>query len=350
MYGYDYTPATESVISWFKNLVSSVGRKVKEVAEFLRRHIIELGRKLKGNKADFAAHDGMAMQLIGRIGRSTEKLIIECSKTINTMWNDYGNFGELKKVKDDSRDTINFFTSDGDKGFDPTHGNMKRDKDVSEDAYNNFQETFGKLFTNMHADAEGIQKCLNDLEEISALSYKSTVEGYKQLKDLYDANGKFGKEWSQLKTAHEFADDGPIKKALGKIVTMYNVGVNAATTFAKRLITNKYRDENGKRYSVFSEQRKQAKNEYKNNGRVDAAKAIDKDAPDRGDRAYTDRGRFTDDEIAAKIAHKNADAEESVLLSRLYDIAYEDAMHDLEMRSQYIKAFESVPDAFETEI
>jgi hypothetical protein len=35
------------------------------------------------------------------------------------------------------------------------------------------------------------------------------------------------------------------------------------------------------------------------------------------------------------------------MLSKLYDMAYEDAMHDFEMRAQYMSAFESVPDAFE---
>ena len=53
MYGYDYTPATEGISSWFKNIVETVGRKIREVTEFLRRQINELGKKLKTKKKEF---------------------------------------------------------------------------------------------------------------------------------------------------------------------------------------------------------------------------------------------------------------------------------------------------------
>lgn len=121
---------------------------------------------------------------------------------------------------------------------------------------------------------------------------------------------------------------------------MYSVGINAAKEFANRLRFGKFRDNSGNKYAINADERKQAKSEYKNGGKI--VKADDK-------IAYISKNHaFTSAEILEKLGSK-----ESAMLSELYDIAYEDARRDLEMKAEYIRAFESVPDAFdefETEI
>ena len=321
MYGYDYelAPANESLFLLYFKFLSKVGQKIKEVAGILRTAIENVGKRIKLKKLGFATYDGSAKQIIAEIGSKTEALITECSKAINTMYATYTTLGE----DENGNTTYNYKAK-----------HMEKGANVSWTKWDNFQTVFGALFETMHQDADTITNRLNDLKNIPPLSYDTTVEGYKELKRLYDANGDFGREWSQLKTAHQFANDGPIKKALGKIVSMYNVGVSAAKAFANRLSSSNFRNDEGKKYALKADERKQAKDMVKNGGKIKAS----------NDKAtyIAKNGRLTADEVRKKIG-----IGESAMLSELYDMAYEDAMHDLEMRDEYIKAFESVPDAFD---
>lgn len=298
MYGFDYElePANEGIKETFKNIIEAVGRKISEVSTWIRNRIISIGKWLKGDKSDFAPNDGNAKQLVNDIGTMTEAFIVECSKAINTMIIKYiDKYGKVDEVKvqadpDDHKyrykefhaaySTPTYVTrvsrTDGitvDKQVDTMHGHMKRGKDVSEEDWNAFQERYGKLFTSMHADAEKIKDKLTELQSMPALSYKTTVDGYKKLRNLYDANGDFGKEWQQLKAVHDFANAGKIKTALGKIVSMYDVGVRAVKAFGNRLNRGNFRDNDGDKFNKGDRHYNNAKAAYYGmGGKINAAK------------------------------------------------------------------------------
>jgi hypothetical protein len=377
MYGFDYElePVTEGALdklkTTFANIWGSVWEKIKKAAEFLKTCIKNIGAMLR-SKLTFAGREDSAKELVKTIGEKTEKFIIECSRAINAMYDAYSDVGNVKVRTMDEMTKRSAEEKEAEK--DMTHrrisadaegrvasydarvsGGMSKGDNVDARSWDRFQERFGQLFTGMHKDAEDIKKDLLKLKAMPPLSYNTTLEGYKQLKNLYSANGKFGQEWSQLRTAHEFANEGKIKVALGKIVSMYNVAINAVNAFGNRLSTGKFKDDKGKGYRKGDEIRNTAKSEQEKIGKADAAAANNTTIIDK-------HGRMGDDTIASKITPNNKkykfntntnnengeSGNESALLSRLYDMAYEDAMHDFEMKSQYISAFESVPDAFES--
>jgi hypothetical protein len=384
MYGYDYTPATEGIVSWLKNIVETVGRKINEFTTFIRNAISSVGKTLRGNKdkksvdPEFAANERKAEELIVGIGDKTRDIITTCSTAINNMYAEYIKHGNLTKGDLTSVHYAGGYNrpivtakpiDDGNGGtlyqeyyFDPTRETMQKGARTSDTDWNAFQERFGKLFTSMHKDAEDIRKDLTELQSMPALSYQATLVGYKHLRYLYDANGRFGREWSQLKTAHEFANEGKIKIALGKIVSMYDAGVNAGKAFAKRLVSANFKNDSGSEYNLIAKSYNKAKakadfhryaryyytgsdkSDFRKNGGPIAAKPVDKNHPYRSAHVRSSVDIMEPDEIDKRIK----DVKESAMLSNLYDIAYEDAKRDFEMRAQYISAFESVPDAFES--
>jgi hypothetical protein len=365
MYGYDYTPATESISGWFKNLVSTVGRKVKEVAEFLKKQIIELGKKIKLGKDYFPTIENNASHLLSSIFNNTYSIIFACSDAVEIMFAEYISVGKVTTTKDPYTSVDDTFYILEDRKFEKKHysksgltiqsvaigqGNMQKGDNVSDADWNKFQDKISELFELMHERADKIKQDLTELKDMPPLSYQTTVNCYKQLKSLYDANASYGRYWDKLRRANEFADpNSKIKKALGKIVAMYNTGVNAAKAFAIRLNTGNFKNGNNKKYRKGDDIYNKAKNDVKDIGEVS-----DKRAYKETDRAVYGTDRSIDeyrDKLKAKF--KPEETKESVMLSRLYDMAYEDARHDLEMQAEYIRAFESVPNAFdefETEI
>ena len=372
MHGFDYTPATEGVVSWFKNIVTTVGRKIKEVAEFLRRQITELGRKLKLGKDYFPTTDANAEKIINGLFMKTFSILDCCSDIIDEMYVDYLSIGKFEtknerlhltsKIMDDG-DTFHIYDAPKQevrreiykdhnyetRSFKLEPGKMQKGNSTSDEDWNKFQNKIGELFESTHEKVDELRQDLTDLKNMPPLSYNTTLKGYKKLKELYDANTMYGKYWDKLRTAHEFADpNGRIKKALGKIVSMYNVGVNAAKAFAVRLNTGKFKNDDGKKYRKGDEIYNKAKDEVKNIGEFS-----DKRTPQRYDydhfRRITEKGyKSMQEEFNYKGKYKDVKyTKESAMLTRLYDMAYEDAMHDLEMKAEYIKAFENAPDAFE---
>ena len=309
MYGFDYIPANEGIKETFGNIINIVWQKIKDAAAWLRDRINDLGKWLRGNKNKSSTNNGInveygtekhstlktgyAINIVRDIGSKTEAIIIECSRAINTMLRSYAShYGKVNKEYRSHDDQSTAII--------PAISHMQKSDNISDTEWNGFQEKFGKLFTSMHDDAEKIKSDIAELQDIQDLSYEANLAGFTKLKDIYDANGKFGKEWTQLKTAHDFANEGKIKKAPGKIVSMYDVGINAAKAFAKRL----------KRAEPV------------------AAQKIDTNITDRDKSAILNHnGTMSKEEIDKRIEN----VKESVILSRLYDIAYEDAMHDFEL-------------------
>ena len=298
MYGFEYElePVTEGIKETFKNIIETVGRKISEVSAWIRNRIISIGKWLKGDISDFAPNDGNAKQLVNDIGTLTEAFIIECSKAINTMIIKYiDKYGKVDEVNvraasdDDEYSHDDYHIAYGtpievrrvshtdgitvDKRMATTHGHMERGKGISKEDWNAFQERYGKLFTSMHADAEKIKDKLTELQSMPALSYKTTVDGYKKLRNLYDANGNFGKEWRQLKAVHDFANAGKIKTALGKIVSMYDVGARAVKAFGNRLNRGNFRDNDGYMFNKGDQHYNNAKAAYYGmGGKINAAR------------------------------------------------------------------------------
>ena len=373
MYGYDYTPATEGIVSWFKNMVSTVGRKIKEASEFLRRRINELGRKIKLGKDYFPTTDADALDIINGLFLKTFDIIIRCDRVIDEMYIDYLSIGKFETKNEQYpseflNDGETFHIYDAPKqevrrerykdencetrSFKLEPGKMQKGDNTSDEDWNKFQNKIGELFESTHEKVDELRQDLTKLQNMPTLSYNTTLKGYEKLKKLYDANTLFGKQWDRLKTAHEFADpNGRIKKALSKIVAMYNAGVSAAKAFAVRLNTGNFKNDSGKKYRKGDEIYNKAKNDVKNIGEFS-----DKRTPNQNDRQNNlplkdDEYTLMKDMFNYKGKYKDVKyTKESAILSRLYDMAYEDAMHDFEMKAEYIKAFESVPDAFETEI
>ena len=372
MYGYDYAPATEGIGSWFKNIVETVGRKIREVTEFLRKHITELGKKIKLGKQYFPTTDKNALKIIHGLFTKTHSIIFCCSDIIDEMYVDYLSIG---KVEISNKQYQSHYLDDGDtfhiydapkqevrketyknnnyetRSFKLEPGKMQKGDNTSDEDWNKFQNKIGELFESMHEKVDELKQDLTELQNMPPLSYNTTLRGYEELKRLYDANIMYGRYWDKLKTAHEFADpNGRIKKALSKVVSMYNVGVNAAKAFAVRLNTGNFKNADGKKYRKGDEIYNKAKDEVKNIGEF-----VDTRTPENSEydyehfRPFSDKGyKNMEKQYNYKGKYKDVKyTKESATLTRLYDMAYEDAMHDLEMKAEYIKAFESVPDAFD---
>lgn len=340
---YDYThdiyPATEGVFSSF---VEGVKKIIDGVAEWLRTKITKIGNMLRRRRKPkndsskstdkthsdsdtnaskntnirsdtatiknvntrdniIAINDADARDAISTVDSKTTSLIISCSTVLRELVSKCKEIAHNPTTSKPSEAKISraeiseakVSRVEPPRGLDhPKIGTTFND--IFND-YANIMQSFGK-----HADE--IKGALAQLKSIQSLSDDDIKRGYEALKSIYNANGKFGSSWSDVATVYEFVDsESKIKKILGKIVDMYNFGIKTTKYLGTKIMAE-----------------------------------VDKEVTS---------AEVNSENLAT--LKKWRSMNESAIISRLYDAAYESAMNDIKMRSEYIKMYESVPDAFE---
>lgn len=346
---YDYThdiyPATEGAFSSF---IEGVKKIINGVAEWLRTKITKIGNALrirsrrkpknasskstdkthsdidtttskntdtrsdtattkKVNSRDniVAINDKNARDIISAIDSETSALIIACSTVLRNLVAKCEKVAHNPTTFKPSEIKIDRFEPSRVELNDKPNFNVKSNTfDFPEigTTFNDVFDEYASIMRSYDKHADKIKNALAQLKSMQSLSDDDIKRGYEALKSLYSANGRFGSSWSDVATVYEFVDsESKIKKILGKIVEMYNFGIKTTKYLGTKIMAE-----------------------------------VDKEVTS---------AEVNSEDLAT--LKKWRSMNESAIISRLYDAAYESAMNDIKMRSEYIKMYESVPDAFE---
>lgn len=317
MYGYesslDYMPATEGKVGDF---FSGILAKIKKAGEFIRNCLTDLGAKIKHafkNATDAAYATTHASKVVNDLGKNIRELLDDCCASIVTLKDEYAKVG----------------TSDegGNFDYDAHKGMGKLSKDADKAAVKNWKEqtngSFDKSKVTLARTFQGYAKTANkiraDLKSINAskLNVDALKAGYKQLKDIFVTNQEFGTKWKTIVMAHDWAT-GKIRSYLGKVVKMYQTGINAVNTYGK-LLTKK---------------------------NVSSIKDYDSDIDGNTvEIGSTDVKSDNKAMNAKEIRNANSGNESaSRIIDRLYQMAYEDARADLEEEQELLAIYDSIPE------
>lgn len=380
MYGYEmtygYDPATEG-LDWFKDMFAKVWEKIQKFGQWIKEKMTQLGLWIKRatgttSKEQVLQDSSDALKDIDEIGNKIADIIDSCSDSIDRLYAAWRSVGAHEKVtENDKSDTItklagvaNANTAKNSNGnsvnrrvaaFDRNtttyndyskalmaSGGMDRlDKDAKNDskkmtAWNNAKEDLGKIFAKQAGEATTVSEKLKKLASYGPLSLSATKKGYEDLKNIFNANGNFGNGWKKIKIAANWAS-GDIKSMLSKVVSMYDVGVRATQAFGNRLSSGKVRTDTGEKMDKTA--LKGIKTEYAGSNK------IEKHNKSRYDISTNNKDKNFFDAMQG-----NASTEAVTVLDRLYQMAYEDAMEDINKRMDAMEAYNSVPEyVFETE-
>ena len=346
---YDYThdiyPATEGAFSSF---VEGVKKIINGVAEWLRTKITKIGNALrfrrkpkndsskstdrthsdsdatmsknintrssdttatkKTNARDniVAINDKNARDIISTVDANTTALIISCSTILRKLVSDCKNVAHNPTTSKPSETKISEAKISRAKISEAEISRVEPPRGLDQPkigtTFNDVFNDYASIMQSFGKHADEIKDALAQLKSMQSLSDDDIKRGYEALKSIYSANGKFGSSWSDVSTVYEFVDsESKIKKILGKIVDMYNFGIKTTKYLGTKIMAE-----------------------------------VDKEVTS---------AEINSEDLAA--LKKWRSMNESTIISRLYDAAYESAMNDIKMRSEYIKMYESVPDAFE---
>lgn len=350
---YDVMPATEGVGDFFTavlNKIKAAGEKIKEWANKVALKIRRMtgSTTAKESRADSKAVD----KKIDEIGKNIAEILEQCSTCIDELYKAYAKVGKYDKInkrqfdKDEDSDVYKFEKDDTDpksrpkytsiensmkakNGMDRLSDDAKKDSSLMKE-WSASKQRIGTVFVAIKGAAEKVSTDLKSLSSYGPLTLSSTTVGYAKLRLIFSANGTFGAAWKKVKIAAEWST-GEIKASLNKVVSLYDVGIRATDAFGRRLATGFVREDNGKKITDKSE--------------MNMVKTIGKGVGKLWAEDKTDRNIATrrDDVNFAKIQA----GKESALLDRLYQMAYEDAMEDIETAQLAMEAFDEVPGAYE---
>lgn len=390
MYGYDaygYDPATEGLRDSVGSFFSTVGEKIRKFAEWLKQKMKDIALKIRRmtgtTTADEVKSDSKEVtNKIKEIGENISDILDDCCTCIDHLyiaWQDVGAYekGKLEsgsraasmttglkkggshsasselsdgthlntRVENDSNGNKNFTTALAARGgMDRLDANAKNDS-AKMAKWNKTKEDLGKLFAKQGGAATKVSADLKSLSSYGPLTLTATKAGYDELRGIFDANGSFGNRWKKVKIAAEWAT-GDIKAALNKVVSMYDVGVRATNAFGNRLSSGNFRGDDGKKMDKTDV--KQTKSEYKDINKIYKHNKSRNDiSTSRKDENFYERqagsnlyGRGTNG--STRISNESVD-----VLDRIYQMAYEDAMNDIEESAYALEAYENVPGAYE---
>ena len=359
MYGFDYSyePAMEG--SSFFNAVKELIRETKEkIKDFMEKVKTKL-RRLMGDKDQIVEDSAEAQKIVKELGTKIESMLMTASGLIDKLYSAYEKFSDKSsKTEVKLSDTASANRTDYSRygGMDKFKASSEGEgKDANAQAWREAKVSLGEAFAEVGKVAEECKDKLKDLQRMGKLSYEATRAGYDGLRKIFNANGKFDTEWKKVQVAADWST-GSIKESLNKVVSLYKLGVNATNAYGNRLIMGFYSDASGDR--LEKEDRKAKMRSDRNRVKIHreeedwndiSSKRKDvKDSLKDGGRYRNTANNYTDEDRAAA---KKAYAGESTdyILSRLYQVAYEDAQRDIAMADEYLAAYESVPGAFEFE-
>ena len=309
MYGYesslDYMPATEGKVGdWFHGVLA----KIKKVGIAIKDFIVGVGNKIKHalkNATNAAYAKDNATTIVSGLGAKISKLLDDCCDSIATLKSEYAKVG--------ASDEGGNFDYDAHKGMGKL--NKKADKDAVKN-WNESKVTLAKTFKEYAKTATEIR---NDISSINSkkLDVDSLKAGYKQLKDIFVSNQAFAKQWETVVMAHDWST-GKIRGYLGKVVKMYQTGVNAVNTYGKLLNKNNVSSIKDYDSDVDGNAVEIGSTDVKSDAKAMNAKEI--------------RNAKSGNESASRI------------IDRLYQMAYEDARADLEEEQELLAIYDSIPE------
>lgn len=420
MYGfemdYGYEPATEGIRSFFESVLDMCRKAGQMIKEFIDKVAYAL-KKMVNDPDTVKKESGKASAEIRKIGKDIEQLLKNACGDIDILVAAWTNFAKYKNMnakqmraadkRADAGKThiierqsgttrsgnpkyeyaqVDFSKTDG-MSADLDTKAMEKDGTLKAE-WQAAEAKLGRSFAESERTATEISARLKGLSQYGRLTYAATKGGYDSLREIFDANGKFGAQWKKVQSAAEWAT-GPIKTSLNKIVSMYKVGISATQAFGRRLERGNVAKNNGEAYSA--KERKGIMAEGKAINRVydnytssrditTSKKDVNRQnwATDFGDvdmnrtdtRAFggaTNKGmaaakkRLSKDQLreynaiktpAGKLAYLQrtvgvTQESASYALDRLYQAAYEDAYNDIQEQQYYQDVYDSVPGAFE---
>jgi hypothetical protein len=373
MYGYEldygYEPATEGIGSFFE----MVWEKIKQFADWIKKKMGELKLKIQRmtgtTTADQALKDSAEVKKkIAEIGDNIGSIIDTCSVLIEMLYVKYSAVAKGKEISKEEHDKINSSSKRNDitattgMGDDAKYYNysdsykakngMDKIRDLSDAEtreWNQVKQQLGERFAEQGGKADKVAADLKSLRSYGPLTKSATVEGYDSLRAIFNANGAFGQKWKKIKIAAEWST-GFIKESLNKVVKMYDVGVRATQAFGNRLSGGNFRDETGKK--IKGDEKKETMSSYKTKNKVYNDKGNYNISTSRKAKDFYDvqsnSGMHSLQALARGVsAARQAEGNESALLERLYDMAYEDVMNDLAEQQYAMEAYDMVPGAYE---
>ena len=354
MYGFDYSyePAMEG--SSFFNAVKELIRETKEkIKDFMEKVKTKL-RRLMGNKDQIVEDSAEAIKIVKELGETIGKMLTTASDLIDKLYSAYQQTADKSAQHEDKASNgQSIYTTDFSR-----YGGMDKHKasnDANGQKWREAKVYLGEQFADVGKTAEECKDKLKDLQRMGKLSYDATKQGYDGLRQIFNANGKFENEWKKVQVAADWST-GSIKESLNKVVSLYKLGVNATNAYGNRLIMGFYSDASGDK--LEKEDRKAKMRSDKNRVKIHreeedwndiSSKRKDvKDSIKNGGK-YRDTSNFYNDEDQKKARKAYAGESTDYILSRLYQVAYEDAQRDIAKADEYLAAYESVPGAFEFE-
>lgn len=387
MYGYElaYEPATEGIGSWFKDFFAKVARKIKDFGSWIKDTMRKIGLWIRRatntqSKSETMKDASRAKTIINSLDSSITGILNACIDATRKLVDAFDKVKGYKVMSDDERDRYEEaqkkFAESGNLNKMRNNGRIiggrNKDDEGEDDGWKEYTAAYGKggmgvinkdatktqldawkkaradameVLAPQAGNAEEIRSKLQELTSLGALPLQATKDAYTTLSNIFSSNGKFGTQWNTVKTMHEWATD-EVKSALGKIVSVYDMGVRATTSFGNRLISGKFRNEDGSKFKTDTRRQSDGSTNAANTKNIRAKTAAE----------YRLRNQSLINNAAKLSSASNpldrrnmltAPANSSVgaeLLDNIYQIAYEDAMNDIEHQQYVQEAYDAIPE------
>lgn len=344
MYGFDYgyEPASEGIGNFFSMVMDKIRAAGEKIKEWASKVALKLKRMTGLTSKEQSVKDSSeATADITAIKDGVTAILNGCIAEFNTLFEGYkkvGKYTEVSKTVTTTSDSI--VDSNGNPA---TSTSTEKSKDYSEsfkarggmdrirdDAKNNSElmdewkktkRDVGEKLAKQEGEATKIQEKLKKLASYGPLGITATKNGYASLRAIFTANGDVGNKWKQIKIVAEWST-GFIRDSLNKVIAMYDVGIRATDAFGRRLTSGFFREDNGDK--MKKEDRK---------GEMRTAKTLNKVYKSDDNRNISVNRK--DEKFLNKMG-----VEESALLDRLYAMAYEDAVANIDAANE---AYDSTP-------
>ena len=274
MYGYEmdygYEPATEGIKSFFESVLDMCRKAGQMIKEFLDKIAYAL-KKMVNDPDTVKKESSKATAEIKKIGKDIKDLLDRATDDIDRLLGVWILYAKGKNIKDRQKGAdaaekgkhvmitnntngkketysgIDFSKQNG-MDADLDHKAMEKDDALNRE-WDKAKASLGESFVKSERQATEISARLKGLSQYGRLTYNATKGGYDSLREIFDANGKFGDQWRKVQSAAEWST-GSIKVSLNKIVSMYKVGVSATQAFGRRLERGNVATNKGEAYSM----------------------------------------------------------------------------------------------------
>lgn len=247
MYGYEttirYMPATEgnvgdAIKSWGKQVLAFIQNCGKRIKEFIMNIVNSIKAK-RASKDEALVSSRESVTIVANISNNIKALLDSCIDNIVSLSLAYEN------TLSHNETNASYKRADIDvhKGMDKLY---KKQNGLNSDDIKKWNETKIKLASEFKKNAETAEDMREKLNKLRSmpLTLDALKNGYTELKGIFGKNNKFEREWNVIIMGHDWAT-GEIRGYLGKVVSMYKMGINATNALGKQLSAKKVRDNEG---------------------------------------------------------------------------------------------------------